>query len=145
MENYSRQIEVRWSDLDPNYHLRHSVYYDWGAYVRLTFLNEYGLTPLVMHQHHFGPILFREECIFKREILFGDIVEVSLKLTKSRKDFSRLSIVHEIFKNTETLSAIITVDIAWIDTKLRKLTVPSDTIYKTFEAIPKAENFEWMQ
>jgi acyl-CoA thioester hydrolase len=145
MENYSKEVEVRWSDLDPNYHLRHSVYYDWGAYVRLTFLNEYGLTPLVMHQHHFGPILFREECIFKREILFGDIVEVSLKLTKSRKDFSRLSIVHEIFKNTETLSAIITVDIAWIDTKLRKLTVPPDTIHKTFEAIPKAENFEWMQ
>ena len=145
MENYSKEVEVRWSDLDPNYHLRHSVYYDWGAYVRLTFLNEYGLTPLVMHQHHFGPILFREECIFKREILFGDIVEVSLKLTKSRKDFSRLSIVHEIFKNTETLSAIITVHIAWIDTKLGKLTVPPDTIHKTFEAIPKAENFEWMQ
>ncbi len=145
MENYSRQIEVRWSDLDPNYHLRHSVYYDWGAYVRLTFLNEYGLTPSAMHQYHFGPILFREECIFKREILFGDVVEVNLKLTKSRRDFSRLSIVHEIFKNSETLSAIITVDIAWIDTKLRKLAVPPDLIHQTFEAIPKAETFAWME
>jgi len=145
MKNYSKQVEVRWSDLDPNYHLRHSVYYDWGAYVRLNFLNEHGLTPAVMHQYHFGPILFREECVFKREILFGDIVEVNLKLTKSRRDFGRLSIVHEIFKNSETVSAIITVDIAWIDTKLRKLAVPPPVIHQAFEAIPKAENFEWMQ
>jgi acyl-CoA thioester hydrolase len=145
MENYSKPVEVRWSDLDPNYHLRHSVYYDWGAYLRLTFLNEHGLTPELMHQYHFGPILFREECVFKREILFADIVKVNLILTKSRKDFSRLSIVHEIYKNETTLSAIITVDIAWIDTKLRKLTVPPSIIYHAFEAIPKSKNFEWME
>jgi acyl-CoA thioester hydrolase len=144
MENYSKQVEVRWSDLDPNYHLRHSVYYDWGAYLRLTFLNEYGLTPLMMHQYHFGPILFREECVFKKEILFGDVVEINLKVTKSRKDFSRLSIAHEIYKNHETFSAVITVDIAWIDTKLRKLTLPPSIVHETFEAIPKAKNFEWI-
>src|SRR3954466_10535648 len=145
MDVYRRRVEVRWSDLDPNYHLRHSVYYDWGAYIRLTFLNEHGLTPLVMRQYHFGPILFREECLFKKEILFGDIVEINLQVTKSRKDFSRLSIAHEIYKSTDTLSAIITVDIAWIDTKLRKLTVPPPILDQTFEAIPKAENFEWMK
>jgi acyl-CoA thioester hydrolase len=144
MENYSKGVEVRWSDLDPNYHLRHSVYYDWGAFLRLTFLNEHGLTPAVLHQYHFGPILFREECVFKREILFGDSVEVNLKLTKSRKDFSRLSIIHEIWKNSDTLSATVIVDIAWIDTKLRKLTVPPVIIESAFHAIPKAENFEWI-
>src|ERR1051326_457758 len=99
MERFIKEIQLRWSDLDPNFHLRHSVYYDWGAYMRLTFLNEHGLTPAVLHQYHFGPILFREECVFKREILFGDKVEVNLKLIRSRRDFSRLSIVHEIWKN----------------------------------------------
>src|SRR4051812_41134119 len=81
MENYAKEVEVRWSDLDPNYHLRHSVYYDWGAYLRLTFLNENGLTPSVMLQHHFGPVLFREESVFKREIFFGDTVTINIKLT----------------------------------------------------------------
>src|ERR671925_479821 len=103
MTEYAKEIEVRWSDLDPNFHLRHSVYYDWGAFLRLTFLSEYGLTPSVLHQYHFGPILFREECIFKREILFGDAVHVDLALSRSRKNFSRLSIVHEIWKNANTL------------------------------------------
>jgi acyl-CoA thioester hydrolase len=146
MKSYSKQVEVRWSDLDPNFHLRHSVYYDWGAFLRLTFLSEHGLTPSVMRENNFGPILFREECVFKREILFGDIVDVNIALSKCRKDFSRLSIVHEIYKNKDTLSAVVTVDVAWIDTNLRKLAVPPQTImYKTFEAIPQTEDFVWLE
>ena len=29
--NYTKPVEIRWSDLDPNFHLRHSVYYDYGV------------------------------------------------------------------------------------------------------------------
>ena len=145
MDVFRRKVEVRWSDLDPNYHLRHSVYYDWGAYLRLTFLNEHGLTPSVMNQYHFGPILFREECVFKREVLFGDIIEIDMQLVKSRKDKSRWSMIHHVWKNNNTLSAIINIDGAWIDTKLRKLAIPPSHIQKVFEAIPRAENFEWTE
>ena len=143
MDVFRRTVEVRWSDLDPNYHLRHSIYYDWGAYLRLAFLNENGLTPSVMNQYHFGPILFREECIFKREVLFGDIIELDMQIVKSRKDMSRWSMMHQVWKNDNTLSAIINIDAAWIDTTLRKLAIPPVLIHEVFEAIPRAENFEW--
>jgi len=143
MNSYSKTVEVRWSDLDPNYHLRHSVYYDWGAYLRLAFLKEHALTTTVMQQLHFGPILFREECVFKREIIFGDTVSINLFVTKSRRDMSRWSMIHEVWKNNDVLSAIITVDGAWLDTKIRKLATPPSMIQSVFEAMPKAENFEW--
>ena len=145
MHVYSKQVEVRWSDLDPNFHLRHSVYYDWGAYVRLCFLNDHELTSAVLQQLHFGPILFREECIFKREIVFGDSIEVNLQLLKSRKDMSRWSMQHEIWKNGNTLSAVIIVDGAWMDTRSRKLAVPPAQMQQAFEAIPKAATFLWME
>ena len=41
MKDFIKEIQVRWSDLDPNFHLRHSVYYDWGAYCRIEFLEQY--------------------------------------------------------------------------------------------------------
>jgi len=145
MTGFSKNVEVRWSDMDPNFHLRHSVYYDWGAYMRLTFLLEQGITPAVMQQLHFGPILFREECVFKREIAFGDKVSVNLFASKSRRDMSRWSMIHEIWKNNDTLSAVVTVDGAWIDTKIRKLATPPAMIQSVFEALPKTENFEWME
>ncbi|WP_153797661.1 acyl-CoA thioesterase [Foetidibacter luteolus] len=143
METYSKQVDIRWSDLDPNFHLRHSVYYDWGAFVRISFLNEHGLTPHVLLQHSIGPILFREECIFKREIQFTDRIDVNLQLLKSRPDMSRWTMQHEVWKNGDTLSAIITIDGAWIHTTARKLATPPALVMQGFEAIPKAPDFQW--
>ncbi|MEP6845488.1 MAG: acyl-CoA thioesterase [Panacibacter sp.] len=143
MNDYIKEVEVRWSDMDPNFHLRHSVYYDWGAYLRLSYLSEHSITPALLQQLHFGPILFREECVFKREIVFGDSVAINVAVSKSRHDMSRWSMVHEVWKNREVLSAIITVDGAWIDTKIRKLAVPTEMIRSVFEAMPKTTNFEW--
>ena len=98
MTYYSKQIEVRWSDLDPNFHLRHSVYYDFEAFMRTCFLVEIGLTPKVFMQQQFGPIVFREECVFKKEIQFGDKIMVNASLLKARADYSRRTIIHKISK-----------------------------------------------
>ncbi|HEX2609284.1 MAG TPA: acyl-CoA thioesterase [Flavisolibacter sp.] len=143
MTNFSRQIQLRWSDLDPNFHVRHSVYYDWGAFCRIEFLNEYGLNAMVMQQLHFGPILFREECVFRKEIRSGDVMTIDLKLTKSRKDYSRWSIRHEIKKEDGTLCAVLTVDGAWMNVALRKLASPPEQIHEVFSKMPVSEEFEW--
>ncbi len=143
MKSYSKAVEIRWSDLDPNFHLRHSVYYDFGAYVRVCSFTENGLDPAMLVQHHLGPILFREECIFKREIHFGDRVTINMALKQSRADCSRWTIQHEIIKNEEKVSAIITVDGAWMDTQKRKLIVPPLFVVPLFELLPKTHDFAW--
>ncbi len=144
MENFTKQIQIRWSDLDPNAHLRHSVYYDWGALCRIEFLYAHGLTTNLMQQLHFGPILFREECIFKKEIRLGDKVTIGLKLLKARQDYSRWTIQHDIIKNDDALSAILLVDGAWLDTNKRKLAIPPHEVSVTFSKMPLDENFQWL-
>ncbi|MBI3718876.1 MAG: hypothetical protein HY252_09835, partial [Sphingobacteriales bacterium] len=47
-------VEVRWADLDPNFHVLHSKYYDFGAYIRMSYLTENGITPEALSQHHIG-------------------------------------------------------------------------------------------
>ncbi|HYK43614.1 MAG TPA: thioesterase family protein [Parafilimonas sp.] len=140
--NYIRQVEIRWSDLDPNYHVRHSAYYDFGAYCRLAFLNDHGITPEVMLSHSLGPVLFREECVFKREINFGDRVSIYLTLRQASPDFRKWTMVHELWKNETTLAAVITVDGAWMNTQQRKIIAPPDIFKTAFEAIPKSDDFK---
>lgn len=137
-------MQVRWSDLDPNVHLRHSVYYDWGAFCRITFLNEQQLTAEVMQRLQIGPILFREECVFKKEIRLGDSVTISLELVKARKDFSRWTIRHTIMKNEDTVAAILTVEGAWLDVARRKLATPLVEVNNVFSSMPMAEDFQWI-
>ena len=141
MEKYEKQIEIRWADLDPNFHVLHSKYYDFGAYCRMSFMVEHGLTPAVFLKLHFGPIIFREEAVFKREITFGDKVTVNFKLKSMSPDYSNWSLVTEVYKNPETLAAIITIDGAWMDTIARKLTpLPAAWIH-LFDSAPKTDDF----
>jgi len=144
MKDFMVPVQVRWADLDPNFHLRHSVYYDWGAFCRVKFLFKIGLTTEVMQRVNIGPILFREECIFRKEIRLEDDITIDLKLIRAKRDFSRWSVQHEIKKNGDTLAAILTVDIAWIDTVRRKLAVFPEEIQKLFSPIPAAENCQWL-
>ena len=121
-------MPLRWADFDANFHLRHSVYYDFGATARLEFLTRCGLTYDLMQAEHFGPVLFREEAIFRREVRPGDTVYINLLVTKIRRDYSRYSFRHEITQADGSLCAVMNVDCAWIDTKMRKLVVLTETV-----------------
>lgn len=144
MEKFLLPIQLRWADIDANFHVRHSVYYDWGAMCRMEFLRAMGLTESVFHQLQIGPILFREESRFKRELQMGDTVAIDLHLLAARRDFSRWAIRHQLFKNNDTLAAILTVEGAFLNTQLRKLAVPPSLAGDTFNSMPRAEEFTWL-
>lgn len=96
-----------------------------------------------MQELHFGPILFREEAIFRKEIRLGDTLKIDLHLIKSRKDFSRWSIKHQLIKNENIIAATLTVDGAWINTELRKLATPPAQVINVFDQMPRAAEFDW--
>jgi acyl-CoA thioester hydrolase len=145
MEAFITPIEVRWSDLDPNVHVRHSVYYDWGALSRIRFLNQNGLSTSTMQQLQIGPIIFREECVFKREVRLEDVITIDVEVMKARRDFSRWTIRHNIVKDGNTVAAILTLDGAWIDMAKRKLAVTPQEVINAFQVMPKAKEFEWAE
>jgi acyl-CoA thioester hydrolase len=144
MKKFSYPIQIRWADIDANRHLRHSVYYDYGASVRMAILADLGLSMERFEELQMGPILFREEALFKREILFGDALSVDVELLKATADFSRWSLRHQFIKSGGTLAAIVTVDGAWIDLQKRKLATPAAFIKEAFGQFPKSPDFEFM-
>lgn len=106
--------------------------------------SQHGLTNLKFEELHIGPILFREEALFKREIKFEDKVTVDLVVTRATPDYSRWSIRHHFYKEDETLAAIINMDGAWIDMGKRKLAIPNVFIQNVFSDFPRASDFEWI-
>jgi acyl-CoA thioester hydrolase len=142
MSKFTLPIQVRWADIDANRHLRHSVYYDYGASARMAILSEGGLTTKKLEEFMMGPILFREEAIFKREVLFEDKISLDVELVKTTADYGRWSLRHNFIKADGTLAAILNVDGAWIDLQKRKLATPNDFIRNIFENFPKSKDFE---
>jgi len=142
MTQYIKTFELRWADVDANLHVMHSKYYEIGAHTRLSFLGEEGFTLDRMRELKIGPILFREECVFKREINAGEIIAVNMLLTKCRRDGSRWSTKHELKKEDGTIAALISADLAWLDVIKRKLTIPP-LAAALIEKMPKADDFKY--
>ena len=139
---FSRLIQIRWADIDANRHLRHSAYYDYGAALRIMFLSENGLTTQKLEELQIGPILFREEAIFKREIRLEDMITVDVALVKATPNYSRWSLRHNFSKSDGSLAAIINMDAAWIDLIKRKLTVPDEFVQQLFNNCPRTPDFQ---
>jgi acyl-CoA thioester hydrolase len=142
MNTYSLPLQIRWSDIDANKHLRHSVYYDFGAYCRISLFTEIGITLEKLTAISIGPVILREEAIFRREIIFGDSISITTELAKATADFARWSFRHVITKQDGTLATTMNIDGAWIDTVKRKLAIPPVGLHAYFEKIPRAVDFE---
>lgn len=143
MDLFIKEISIRWADIDPNFHLRHSVYYDFGAQHRIEILEGSGLTLALMEELKFGPVVFREECVFKREIRFSDHITICTKMLKMKHDASRWSIEHDFQNQDNKICAKITVEGAWLDTRLRKLkTELPQIIMDVFTSFPKSADFQ---
>jgi acyl-CoA thioester hydrolase len=142
MINYSKSFEVIWADMDPNRHMRHTAYNDYAAQVRVAFMADNGLTLEEMERLQLGPVLFKEETRFLSEVRMGEKIEVDLQISGLSSDGERWQMVHHIYKSDKKLSAIITVDGAWIDMTKRKLKAPPSSLTKNFNELTKTDNFK---
>ncbi len=141
MENVFFEGKVLWSQIDSNNHLRHSAYADFGAQARLELLNKLGFNADALEKLKIGPILFREELIYTREIRPNDTVRVTCEMVHCRRDGSRWSFTQAIFRSDGVQAATINTQGAWVDIEKRKLVpLPAEWVEK-FMQIPKTKDF----
>lgn len=134
--------KVMWSHLDVNMHMRHSAYADFAAQARISVLDSLGLDFKTFQELKVGPILFREELVYLREVGLNENIKVTIELTKSRPDGSRWSIRHIVYREDGVRAAVVTVDGAWLDVEKRKLTVLPANLVEKFTVLPKSIDFE---
>ena len=133
---------TRWADFDPNNHMRHTAYNDYAAESRVRLFHAYGLSLKEFNRLGIGPILFKEETNFYREINIGDDITVEVLLKGASTYGERFKFVHKIYRKDGILAAEIEVFGAWIDLSKRKLTLPPDIILEVFEKLTKIDGFE---
>lgn len=130
---------TRWADMDPNGHMRHSAYADFAADQRVVVLAKAGFGVARFAELRLGPILFREETRYLKEISIGEEIRVDGRLASASPDGARWSIVHTIYKADGRVAATVTVDGAWLDLDQRKLTLPPPELAAMLNQMPAVE------
>ena len=143
MEVFQQAISVRWADLDPNGHVRHSVYYDYGTQLRIDYLQQNGFDIDWMTDNAIGPVLFREEAHFYRELKSGDQLTIDVMLSGLSDDHRKWSMRHQIMRG-DKLCATLDLDGAWFDLKKRRITRPPQALVDKFETLAKTDDFQML-
>ncbi|MGK6352749.1 acyl-CoA thioesterase [Parapedobacter sp. DT-150] len=142
MENVFYEGQIIWAQIDANRHLRHSAYADLCAQARSNMLNDTGLSLDKIAEISIGPVLFREELVYLREIHLNELVKVTVMMTRYNTANSRFSFRHEIYRSDGTKCAVVTVDGAWMDIAKRKLTVLPPEWQAIVARLPKSEDYQ---
>lgn len=140
--NFEVTFNTKWSDFDPNRHMRHTAYNDYAAEVRVRFFKEHGMSINEFAKLNIGPILFKEETSFFKEIHIGENITVKMELEGVSENIERWRFKHEIYNERGVLAAEIKVYGAWIDLMKRKLTAPPKDFVEMFDSLPKSEAYE---
>lgn len=140
--SYSVTFATKWSDFDPNRHMRHTAYNEYAAEVRIRFFEAQNFSIEEFTKHNIGPILFEEYVSFRKEIHLGENISVNLKLSGLSQNNERWKITHEVFNEVGQLSAIIKVYGAWLNLTKRKLTAPPKEAKHLFLNTDKTDDFE---
>ncbi|GAB3927045.1 acyl-CoA thioesterase [Mucilaginibacter myungsuensis] len=141
MENAFYQGQVLWAQIDANQHMRHSAYADVCAQARLNMLQSIGMKATTLLEAKIGPVLFREELKYLREVSLGDTITVVCEVLSSRVDGSRWTIRHEIYRGDGVKAAVVIADGSWIDMEKRKLAILPTQISDMFAHAPRSADY----
>jgi acyl-CoA thioester hydrolase len=139
--SYAKTIEVRWADLDPNGHVRHSAYADYGAQARIGFLAEHGFGLGQFQKLRLGPILFREDLKYLKEIRANERISVTVEVSGLSPNRKHWRIRHRVLRGDGELACIIDCQGAWFDLAARKVVPAPKELDAVMERMPKSEDF----
>lgn len=142
MNPFSQAFQVRWADLDPNRHMRHTAFNDYATQVRTRFFYENGIDIDFFEENHCGVVLFREETLFFKEVGQNEDITIDMKLAALSKEGDRFKIVQHVYKKNGQPAAQITVEGAWFDLITRKLIIPPVKVLTMVNRLAKTDDYQ---
>jgi acyl-CoA thioester hydrolase len=139
---YTKEFEIRWSDIDANRHLANSAYLNFMSHTRMAFLLEYGFTMQMMGKHSIGPVIFHEHIHYFKEAFQGQPITVSLEVSGLSENASFFRFEHNFYNHKGENLAFCEILGAWMNLKERKITKMPEELIGLVDSFPKSEHFK---
>jgi acyl-CoA thioester hydrolase len=139
---FEEHFSVRWSDVDANRHVRNTIFSEFATHTRFRMLESHGFPQARFESLRFGPVMFREEIRYRRELLFGDQAAVNVLFAGLSEDGSQWRVHQEVTRADGKQAAVLTIDGAWIHLDTRKLVAPPGELLRLLQSLPRTEDYE---
>ncbi len=141
---YTKQFEIRWSDIDANKHLANSAYINFMSHTRSAFLKENGFSLMTLSKAGLGPVVFYEHVHYFKESFLGEIVTVSLEVSGLSENGTFFRFRHNFYNAKGENLAFSEILGAWIDLNTRKLAELPEYLLELANKFPKTNDFKFL-
>lgn len=139
---YTKEFEIRWSDVDANRHLRNSAYVDYMSHTRMSFLSDNGIGQKEFQAFNIGPVALYEHMYYFKEVFpGGKPIKVSLQLNGIAEDGRYFEFLHNFYDSEGRNFARCEMLGGWIDLTARKLTPLPPEVLSVLNGLGKTEDF----
>lgn len=139
---YTKEFEIRWSDVDANRHLANSAYVNFMSHTRMSFMIENGFGQKELVKHNLGPVVFYEHIYYFKELFMGKPVTVSLQLKGLSEDGMFFQFAHDFYDYKGRNCARAEMFGAWIDLSSRKLTPLPSELTEKLQNLGRTDDFK---
>ncbi len=84
--SFQHQFRVGWSDLDGNAHMGNTSYLAHASDTRMLFFAQHGFTLARFASEKFGPVVMRDELVYRKELRLMDEFTVDFQLVGLSED-----------------------------------------------------------
>ncbi len=135
-------VEIRWDDLDANRHVRNTAFSEYASNARFHLLVAHGFDQERLERLRFGPVIMREDILYRRELFFGDVVTVRVHAAGLSADGSHWRVYQEVFRPDGKDAATLTIQGGWIHLDQRTLVAPPEELVAVLLSLPRTASFE---
>jgi acyl-CoA thioester hydrolase len=138
---FEQRFRVGWSDLDGNAHMGNSSYLGYAADTRMHYFTEHGFTLARFASEKFGPVMMRDELVYRRELRLMDEFAVDLELVGISDDGTRFKVRNTFRNASEDVAASVTSEGVWFDLEHRRPRIPPSDLDTLMRALWRAKDF----
>src|SRR5579872_5365885 len=142
--SFEQRFRVGWRDLDGNVHMGNTAYLDYAHNTRTLFLAEHGFTIARFASEKFGPVVLRDELVYRKELRLMDEFTVDYELAGRSQDSVRWRVRNTFRNNTKDIAATVTSEGVWFDLEKRRPRIPPVDVDGLLRTLQQSSDFEDM-
>jgi acyl-CoA thioester hydrolase len=140
-DRFRWEVQAAWSDMDFNRHMGNAAYLDLCTTVRMMHFAEQGVAMAEFERLKVGPVVFRDEIDYHREVHLLERLTVTLGMLGTSADGSHFRLRNEIWKAAGVRAATVVSAGGWFDVGTRRLVRPPASIRAALDVLPRLEPF----
>ena len=140
-DHFEQRFRVGWSGLDANHHMGNTSYLDRAHDTRMLFFAQQGFTMSRFAAERFGPVVVRDELVYRKELRLLDEFTVDFELAGLSAEGVRFR-VRNTFRNVANeVAAAVTSEGVWFDLEHRRPRVPPPDLDRLMRALRHTKDF----